>query len=831
MKAVIMAGGEGTRLRPLTLNTPKPLVPVCNKPIMEHIVERLAACGINEHIATLYYLADEIQAYFGDGSNFGVQMDYSIEESPLGTAGAVRVLADRLDDTFVIMSGDAMTDFDITEAVKFHKKAGSLATIVLYRVETPLEYGVVITDDDGRIMRFLEKPGWGEVFSDTVNTGLYILEPEIFKYMEEEKKYDWSNDIFPVLLEEERPMYGCVLGGYWCDIGNLKQYREVHKDAMSGKIKLNRSGKKMKGNIWIGEGTEIAADSHIAGPAIIGSNCHIKSGAVVNQYSIIGDNCILDTKSQVTQTIIWNNNYIGKKANVSNTVLCRSAIIGEDANIKDGAIIGDKCNIGSGATVQQQIKIWPNKIISSGATINHSIVWGENWPGTLFSALGVKGLANVEITPEYAAELGAAFGATLPQGSHIIVSRSPHKVARVIKRALLSGLMSVGVHMLDARITPIPLTRYLIHESDALGGIHVRISPYEHEKILIEFFDENGVNINTARERKIESTFSRQDFRRADIANVGTISLEGSGLDAYIENFLDYIDIERITGRRFKIVVDYSHGSLSTILPPILGRLKIEAPSLNAYSDPSINPRASAMDPAGLDELGKIVKALEADAGFIVDGEAEKISIVDGSGRPVTGNRLLAMMIELVAKVHDNPVVATQIRAPYIVENLVNKYKGKLVYTVSNSRGLMTNVTYKTKPHFAGDTKGGFIFPDFQIAFDAMVSIMKVLELKAAHDLSISELNSRIPEIFIESDTTTCTWETKGKLMRVLMDKFKNKKADLTDGIRLNLDKESWVLVRPDPSDPKVHIIAEGGSREQAVQLVKEYKEIVESIE
>lgn len=831
MKAVVMAGGEGTRLRPLTLNTPKPLVPVCNKPIMEHIVERLKACGITEHIATLYYLADEIQAYFGDGSPFGVNMEYSIEESPLGTAGAVRLLADKLDDTFVIMSGDAMTDFDVTEAVDFHKKVGSMATIVLYRVETPLEYGVVITDEDGRIMRFLEKPGWGEVFSDTVNTGLYILEPEIFDYMEEGTKYDWSKDIFPQLLEEGKPLYGCVLGGYWCDIGNLKQYREVHHDALSGKIEIIPEGRQLKNGVWAGEGTQIASDAQIAGPAIIGANCHIKSGASVNQYSIIGDNCILDEKSQVTQTITWNNGYIGKKANVSNTVMCRNAVIGEDANIKDGAIIGDKCNIGSGTTVQQQVKIWPNKIITSGATINRSIVWGENWPGTLFSALGVKGLANVEITPEYAAELGAAYGATLPQGAHIIVSRSPHKVARLIKRALLSGLMSVGINAHDARITPIPLTRYLIHEQDALGGIHVRISPYEPEKILIEFFDENGVNINTGRERKIESTFSRQDYRRAEIANVGTINLEGGGLDTYIDNFLEYIDIEKITGRRFKIVIDYSHGSLSTILPPILGRLKIEAVSMNAFSDPSISPRASAMEAMGLEELGKIVKALGADVGFVVDGEAEKISVVDGSGRPVVSDRLLALMIELVAKVHENPVVATQIRAPYHVENLVKKYNGQCVYTVSNSRGLMTNVAYKTKAHFAGDTKGGFIFPDFQIAFDAMVSIMKLLELKAAHDLSISELNSRIPEIFIESDTTTCTWETKGKLMRVLMEKFKNHNTDFTDGIRLNLDEESWVLVRPDPTDPMVHIIAEGRDREQAAGLVKEYKDIVLSID
>jgi len=830
MKAVVMAGGEGTRLRPLTLNTPKPLVPVCNKPIMEHIVERLRESGITENIATLYYLADEIKSYFGDGSQFGVSMDYSIEESPLGTAGAVRILADRLDSTFAIVSGDAMTDFDITEAVKFHKKAGSMATIVLYRVETPLEYGVVITDDDGHIVRFLEKPGWGEVFSDTVNTGIYILEPEVFKYMDEGGNYDWSKDIFPALLEDNRPVFGCVLGGYWCDIGNLKQYRETHHDALSGKVRITPGGKKTKGRIWVGEKTSISPGAKISGPAIIGANCRIKDGAVINEFSIIGDNCIIEQGANVTQSVVWNNSYIGKKAAASSCVLCRNTVISESAEIQDGAIIGDNCNIGSGTRVHQQVKLWPDKTVMSGSTVNHSIVWGENWPGSLFSALGVKGLANIEITPEYAAELGAAYAATLPAGSKVIVSRSPHKVARIIKRALLSGLMSVGVEVSDTRISPLPLTRYLVNHSEAAGGIHVRISPYQPEMILIEFFDANGINVDTNKERKIESTFYRQDFRRAEINDVGTISLEQLGVEQYISSFMDYIDVEKIRGRQFNIVIDYSHGSLATILPSLMGRMAIESVSVNAFMDPNISPRASSMDKAGLEQLGKIVKALGADVGVLVDGESEKISLVDGRGRPVVGERLLALMIELIAKVHKKPSIATQIRAPYLIEKTVKKHKGSLIYTASNSRSLMKQVTSRSNVHLAGDTKGGFIFPDFQPSFAAMVSIMKILELKAAMDLSISELNSNIPEVFIDEDTVDCTWESKGKLMRVLVDMFKKKKMDLTDGIRLNLTKKKWVLVRPDPTEPRIHVIAEGSDRKEARALVDEYKEVVRNV-
>src|SRR5580700_7370954 len=236
MKAVIMAGGEGTRLRPLTSHRPKPLAPALNLPIMEHIVLLLKQHGITEIVVTLHYLADEIQGYFGDGSEWGVNLIYSVEDTPLGTAGSVKQAEDDLkDDTFLIISGDALTDIDIDKAIAFHREKKSLATIVLSHVHNPLEFGVVITDDEGSIRRFLEKPSWGEVFSDTVNTGMYILEPSIFKTMQADTPYDWSQDIFPRLLQEEQSMYGYVMDEYWTDVGSLQQYRQAQYEMLQGK--------------------------------------------------------------------------------------------------------------------------------------------------------------------------------------------------------------------------------------------------------------------------------------------------------------------------------------------------------------------------------------------------------------------------------------------------------------------------------------------------------------------------------------------------------------------------------------------------------------------
>jgi len=219
VKAIIMAGGEGSRLRPLTCNRPKPMVPVLNRPVMAYCLDLLKQHGISEIGVTLQYLPQAIQDYFGDGSDFGVRLHYFVEETPLGTAGSVKNAAAFLDETFVVVSGDALTDLDLSQAIAFHRNRGAAGTLVLTRVDCPLEYGVVITAPEGQIVQFLEKPSWSEVFSDTVNTGIYVLEPEVLDYFAPGQKFDFSQDLFPLLLREKKPLFGLVLSGYWCDIG------------------------------------------------------------------------------------------------------------------------------------------------------------------------------------------------------------------------------------------------------------------------------------------------------------------------------------------------------------------------------------------------------------------------------------------------------------------------------------------------------------------------------------------------------------------------------------------------------------------------------------
>src|SRR6476660_7649743 len=293
MKAVVMAGGEGTRLRPLTSNQPKPMVPVVGKPCMEHILELLREHGMNEVIVTVAFLPQAIRSYFGQGETLAMEIGYSVEESPLGTAGSVRLAGKQLDETFLVISGDALCDVDLSALVAFHKEKGAAVTIGLKSVENPLEFGIVVTDEDGRVERFLEKPSWGQVFSDTINTGIYVLEPEVLRHVPGDRPYDFSKELFPLLLEMGRPIYGHVLDGYWQDIGNLEQFRQANFDALDGRVRLDVPGLQLRGNVWVSQEVDIEEVDGVVGPAFIGANCRIAAGATIGAYSVLSRGVIV----------------------------------------------------------------------------------------------------------------------------------------------------------------------------------------------------------------------------------------------------------------------------------------------------------------------------------------------------------------------------------------------------------------------------------------------------------------------------------------------------------------------------------------------------------
>ena len=333
MKAVIMAGGEGSRLRPLTSLRPKPMVPIVNQPVMEHIIGLVKHHGIDQVVATLAFMPAVIQDYFGAGEEWGVEIRYAVEESPLGTAGSVKNAAHLLDsdEPFVVISGDALTDIDLTELARFHKEKGAAVTIALKRVPDPLDFGVVITDESGRIERFLEKPTWGQVFSDTINTGIYIVEPWVLDYIPEGVSFDFSADLFPKLMADDHPLYGLAVEGYWCDVGSRESYLEVHRDILNGKSKTFVPGVHAREGLWVGESAKIHATATLGTGVVIGENVTVRADAVIGDYTVIDDNCVVGQGVTLTHSVVWGDTFIGKGAQVSTCVATPSSAPGRSS--------------------------------------------------------------------------------------------------------------------------------------------------------------------------------------------------------------------------------------------------------------------------------------------------------------------------------------------------------------------------------------------------------------------------------------------------------------------------------------------------------------------
>jgi mannose-1-phosphate guanylyltransferase/phosphomannomutase len=365
------------------------MVPILNRPIAEHIVNLLKRNGITEVIATLHYLPDVMRNYFSDGRDFGIQMTYAVEEDqPLGTAGCVKNIADLLTDTFLVISGDSVTDFDLKSAIEFHRQKGSKATLVLTRVPNPIEFGVVIADNEGRIQRFLEKPSTSEIFSDTVNTGTYILEPDVLDYLPPNEESDFSKDLFPLLLEKGEPLYGYVADGYWCDVGHLEAYREAQYDALHRKVVVDYAYRETSPDVWIGDNTQIDSTVQINPPVMIGNNCRIGARTVLEPGTVIGDNVTIGCDADLKRPIVWNGAIVGDEVHLRACTIARGARVDRRSHVLEGAVIGPLSTVGEEAQISPGVRVWPSKQIESGATLNINLIWGNTAQRNLFGQRG-----------------------------------------------------------------------------------------------------------------------------------------------------------------------------------------------------------------------------------------------------------------------------------------------------------------------------------------------------------------------------------------------------------------------------------------------------------
>lgn len=830
MKVVVMAGGTGSRLRPLTLTRPKPMVPIVNQPVMAHIRDLLRAQGFREMVVTLQYMADHVQDYFGTGREHGMRIEYAIEEVPLGTAGSVRNARRHLDDAFVVVSGDALTDLDLHPVIDFHRNVGALATQVLYRVPNPLEYGVVIIADDGRVEQFLEKPSWGEVISDTVNTGIYVLEPEVLDYIPDDRSYDFSQELFPELLKAGAPLYGYVADAYWTDVGTIQEYMQASFDVLEGRVRLGREiGHPIGGGIWTEDDVEIAGDAQLYGPIFLGAGVKIKGAVVVHGPSIIRNSTVVDNRAHVDRSIIWRNAYVGEGAELRGATVCRQVNIKRKAVLFEGVVVGDNSIVGEGALLHPDVKIWPSKEIEAGAIVKSSVIWGSQGRKVLFGRYGVTGLVNVDLTPEFAAKLGAAFGATLPKGATVTVNRDPHRSPRMIKRAIISGLPSAGVHAADTRSMPIPVVRYYTRVTEAVGGVNVRLSPYDNRIVDIRFFDGNGLNLSRNVEREIEKVFFREDFRRVYLDEIGLINYAPLVQERYTDGFMDAVDVNAIQRAAFRIVVDYANSPSALVLPGILSSLECDVIALNAQLDENKLAIQRQEFNRDMDRLAAITKAVGAHLGLRLDVGGEQVFLVDDQGRILEQLELTAVLADLALQPCCDQAVAVPVSAPSVFETIAERHSGRVIRTRVDPQDLM-QAAIQEDIVFAGDAAGNYIFPAFQPAIDGLMGVAKLLQFLAIRGAGLSEVVDALPDYHMAKRRVDCPWEMKGTVMRRLNEDFQRSQEPQIDGVKIQLNNSDWVLILPDPDKPLFRILAEAGSDEEAEAVADRYARVVEEL-
>ena len=822
MKAVIMAGGQGTRLRPLTSNQPKPMLPVVNRPMMEHIVKLLTRFSLREMVVTLQFLPTQISNYFDDGGDWDAEMRYSTEFVPLGTAGSVKNSAHFLDSTFLVISGDALTDIDLAAVVEFHARKGAAATLTLVRAANPLEFGIVVTDAEGRIERFLEKPNWGQVFSDTINTGIYVLEPEVLDLVPEGQPCDFSKDLFPLLLERGYPLYGYVADGYWCDIGNFEQYVAAHKAILDRKVKIEPPGFRMAETIWVGEGVDIESGAELRGPLVLGDHCKVEKGAVIREYTILGHNVVIKQDSFVHRAIIYDNSYIGANCHLRGCVVGKNCDLKGNVRLEEGVVLGDECLIGENVLIKHDVKIYPFKAVETGATVNTSIIWESKGLRTLFGKKGVSGIMNVDITPEQALRVAMAYASNLPLGSSVVASRDASRAARTIKRAIITGLNASGVNASDLEVSPSPVNRYAIGAERAVVGVDVRISAFDPQSIEIRFFDERGIDISEGRQRDVEKVFDQGNFRRAFAGEIGAIVFPPRVLEMYTNSLLAQLDLEALRRRRFRVVVDYAFGSTSIIMPQVFGRMGCDLLSLNSFTDEDRVTLSQEELNASLKNLSNLVKSSEAEIGLLLDNAGESLYILDEKGRQVPPQTALLLFTSLLCGEEGGGKIAVPVSMSSRVEEIAHACGSEVVRT-KVSRGDLMRVARDGGVVFAGAGSGGFIFPAFLPTYDAMAAAAILLDRIARIEAPLSSLLDALPAIHLLAEEIAASWEQKGLIMRRLAEERGEGRLELIDGVKVFFDDGAWILILPDPDEPSLHLICEAGDDTRAALIIADY--------
>ncbi len=827
MKAVVMAGGFGSRIQPLTNSRPKPMLPVVNRPMMENTMMTLRDLGIKDFIVLLFFKPEVIQDYFGDGSEFGINITYVVPDDDYGTAGAVKLAQDFIgDDNFIIISGDLVTDFDFQKIFDYHAQKESKLTITLTSVENPLEFGVVIANEEGKIEKFLEKPSWGEVFSDTINTGIYIIEPEILDYIPKGEDFDFAKDLFPLLMEEGVELIAGNAQGYWRDVGNPDSYREVHEDIMSGRVDFNMPGNMVKypdGELYSAEPYELDETVEIIGKIVLGQNITIGKRTKLKDV-VISDNAKIGEDVKISNSVIWENVSIGKGTKIDNAVICNNNIIDKNTKMTAGIILAEGCEIGELVTVEKDVTIWPDKKIESASIVSSNVILGSKYKNSIFENGMVIGKSNVELSCEMSSKLAEAFGVQLPIGSTVLVGRDHHKSSRMLKRAFVGGMLAAGINVIDLKSIPSSVMRFdLFNHSDYIAGVFFRQVRNDTGSTVVTFYNDEALRINNDLAKKIEKAFFKETFRRVDFGDIGRVTESHR-----IEECGDYKNKmeENFQKRLFscvdcRIAVDMMHGSASEVFPHVLNDLKIENVIFNNFNDAHRLSNFKSLHEHSVDDMQKIVKSLELDAGFLLFPFGQKLEIVCDKGTLLSKQDSLLVVLALMDIDAKAEGVKKCIFLPTWAPDMISFEHLDVEY------GKYADFTAEQLKQYdlIATADGNFAFTEFSLYRDSMYAALKILEMLVKYELTLSDLVSRTENFYHTHAAIECPQALKGKMMRKFLEDARDKRSSSADGVKIWLTESDWILMIPDQYSDHLNLYIQAINETKGKDICQQYEE------
>lgn len=763
MKAIIMAGGEGSRLRPLTCDCPKPMMQLMNQPVMQYALALLKKHGITQIAATLGYLPDSIIDYFADGEDFGVSLQYFIEKTPLGTAGGVRQAKDFLDETFIVLSGDGITDLNISEAIRFHREHNALATLVLKHEDNPLDYGVVSVDRENRVQRFYEKPDWSDVLSDTINTGIYILEPEVLDLIPENGVYDFGHDLFPALVEVGRPVYGYVMQGYWCDIGDVRAYLAATADAMKGHIRMDGIFAKPNHVVQM-PGAVVDRSAILEGPCLIGPNAQVHAGAYVGPYSVIGRDCIVGEQASVKRAILWPGAQLEPQAHARGCVLASNAVLGQNAQAYEESVLGTGARIGERAVLLPGIKLWPGKQGADGERLEANLVWGGRREQSF-----MEGTLPID-SPTQATRSAQACAAVL-KPRELLLGRTASTVSAAMWHAAAAGAMAQGVQVLDAGVCSLPQLRHALSTMRCDGAALVcddRLIP----------LNDHGARILMRQQRSISTLNARQDF-----------SCPFSGIT--------------------RPVIDAGQTDLTYIAKTAdqFAANPTEAASVALYAQSphllSLAERSFLR--AGLDIRTEwqdaCMELVSGEIGIWLDDVGEHAVFSDEHGALTESEQQL--LLAWTALECGEHTLLLPVSATRAIQDLAERYDARAEY-IAGEPALWMNELVNRQPL------------QFIMHFDGIQAALITLSLLTKRRLTLAQWKQSMPNVFRQNRSIPITPSETGRILHAFAEHEHN--VELGGGIRFSRDN-GWAWICPDESRPEFRIVTESHNAEFASEL------------